>query len=341
MKQKLRSTMSAGGAAVIVFAAVIAVAIVGASASRAAGPTPHPDQRQSGDLRTAECAPGSTSVLRLPEPADRRLRRTACYQPAQIQQAYGYSGLLASGVERRRQDDRHHRRVRQSVPRRTISHPGRTFGLPDPPSFTVIACRACRRSTSTTRIRSVGPRRRRSTSSGRMRWPRGAKIVLVEAASNNDTDLLAATKYAVDHHLGDVISQSFGEAETCVDPTLLPSSTRSSRRRSTRASRSSRPRATAVRHSSTAPATAADPGGELAGVRSERHRCRRHDAERVRPGGHLPRRDGVDGAEFGCNPPDTDDINCSGGGFSTIYGRPSWQALAGQGQGPRCAGRRL
>ena len=30
----------------------------------------------------------------------------------------------------------------------------------------------------------------------------------------------------------------------------------------------------------------------------------------------------------GCNPPavDFNDINCSGGGFSTIFGRPSWQA---------------
>ena len=49
----------------------------------------------------------------------------------------------------------------------------------------------------------------------------GANIVLVLAKSNNDTDILSATKYAVDHHLGDVISQSFGENESCVDPDLL------------------------------------------------------------------------------------------------------------------------
>ena len=49
----------------------------------------------------------------------------------------------------------------------------------------------------------------------------GAAIVLVEAASNNDSDLLVATQYVVDHHVGDVISQSFGEAETCMDPALL------------------------------------------------------------------------------------------------------------------------
>ena len=49
----------------------------------------------------------------------------------------------------------------------------------------------------------------------------GANIVLVLAKSNQDTDILSATKYAVDHNLGDIISQSFGENESCVDPTLL------------------------------------------------------------------------------------------------------------------------
>jgi subtilase family serine protease len=49
----------------------------------------------------------------------------------------------------------------------------------------------------------------------------GANITLVLATSNDDAAILSATKYAVDHRLGDVVSQSFGEAETCVDPSLL------------------------------------------------------------------------------------------------------------------------
>jgi subtilase family serine protease len=49
----------------------------------------------------------------------------------------------------------------------------------------------------------------------------GANIVLVLAKSNADADILSVTKYAVDHNLGDVISQSFGENESCVDPNLL------------------------------------------------------------------------------------------------------------------------
>jgi subtilase family serine protease len=48
-----------------------------------------------------------------------------------------------------------------------------------------------------------------------------AKIVLVQANTNNDDDILAATKWAVDNKVGDVISQSFGEDERCVDPAIL------------------------------------------------------------------------------------------------------------------------
>ncbi len=49
----------------------------------------------------------------------------------------------------------------------------------------------------------------------------GANIVLDLAKSNDDADILSATKYAVDHRLGDVISQSFGEDESCMDPNIL------------------------------------------------------------------------------------------------------------------------
>jgi subtilase family serine protease len=49
----------------------------------------------------------------------------------------------------------------------------------------------------------------------------GANIVLVLSKSDHDADLLSATKYAVDNNLGDVISQSFGENESCTDPTIL------------------------------------------------------------------------------------------------------------------------
>src|SRR5882757_673336 len=46
----------------------------------------------------------------------------------------------------------------------------------------------------------------------------GAKIVLVLAKSNNDADIASALNYAVTNNLGNVISMSFGENESCLAP---------------------------------------------------------------------------------------------------------------------------
>src|SRR5437899_329555 len=48
-----------------------------------------------------------------------------------------------------------------------------------------------------------------------------ATIDLVIAPSSQDSDLQNALQYVVDHRLGNVISQSYGEAETCMDPAIL------------------------------------------------------------------------------------------------------------------------
>lgn len=48
-----------------------------------------------------------------------------------------------------------------------------------------------------------------------------ANIVLVLAKTNDDQDIFNAVKYAVDNRLGDVISMSFGENESCTDPDLV------------------------------------------------------------------------------------------------------------------------
>jgi subtilase family serine protease len=48
-----------------------------------------------------------------------------------------------------------------------------------------------------------------------------AGIILVQAISDKDADMVAALQYAVHHNLGDVISQSFGEAEACADAAVL------------------------------------------------------------------------------------------------------------------------
>jgi subtilase family serine protease len=47
----------------------------------------------------------------------------------------------------------------------------------------------------------------------------GAKIVLVVAKSNDDKDILDATEWLAANTAADVLSQSYGEAEQCMDPT--------------------------------------------------------------------------------------------------------------------------
>ncbi|MBS0582123.1 MAG: S53 family peptidase [Proteobacteria bacterium] len=49
----------------------------------------------------------------------------------------------------------------------------------------------------------------------------GAHVVLVLAKSNSDDDLISALNYAIDNRLGDVVSMSFGENETCLDQATL------------------------------------------------------------------------------------------------------------------------
>ena len=49
----------------------------------------------------------------------------------------------------------------------------------------------------------------------------GATIDLVISRSDADADILAAQQYVVNHNLGDVLSQSFGEGETCMEPNIF------------------------------------------------------------------------------------------------------------------------
>jgi subtilase family serine protease len=45
----------------------------------------------------------------------------------------------------------------------------------------------------------------------------GAQVALVLAKTSSDDDILSALNYAIDNNLGDVISMSFGENESCLD----------------------------------------------------------------------------------------------------------------------------
>jgi len=328
MKGKLRSARPAPLAAVLAFAAVVAVALVGASASRAAGPTSHPISVSPEISGPQALAPGAVHFGCQSRPIDGSAG-ARCYQPAQIQRAYGYSNLLASGINGAGKTiviiDAYDNPYLQN----DLNIQNSTFSLPNVTLHKVMMPGVPPFDPNDDNQIGWGEEETLDVLWSHAMAP-GAGITLVEAKSNDDTDILAATKYAVDHHLGDVISQSFGEAETCVDPSVLTQEHAVFQ--------------AAVNKGMTLFASSGDSGaaqfncaGDGATLAASSPAS---DPLVTGVGGTTLNASDPDGKYigetawteplFGCNPPavDFDDINCSGGGFSTIYSKPLYQRLA-------------
>ena len=332
MKGKLRSARTAPVAAVLAFAAVVAVILVGGSAASAAsGPTAHPI---SVNPETAPLSgkpgPGIVHFSCQGRPIDGS-QGIVCYSPAQIQQAYGYSGLLASGVNGAGKTiviiDAYANPY-LTGPSGDLALEDSSFGLPDPPSFTVLQQPNPVPAFDPTDGNQVGWAAEETLD---VEWahvmaPR-AKIVLAEAASSDDADLLATTKYVIDHHIGDVISQSFGEAESCMDPTLLAQQhalfQRAVRQGYTIFASSGDSGASQFNCDGTAPIEAASTPASDPNVTGVGGTTLAADVN----GNYIGETAWTE-QFLGCNPPDDDDINCSGGGFSSIFGKPLYQQLA-------------
>ena len=250
-----------------------------------------------------------------------------CYQPGQIQAAYGVTPLLNKG----------------------ITGAGRTIVIVDaytnpyiPTDLAMFDSMFGLPAANFTQIAPYGAPAFDINDGNQVGWAEeitldvlwahaiapDAHIILASAASNNDIDIYNTTKYVIDHNLGDVISQSFGEAETCVDPQLMQ--------------KQHAMFAEAAAKGITAFASSGDSGASqfncdgTAAILSASSPA--SDPLVTGVGGTTLNADGATGAYigetawteqlFGCNPPSISgtDINCSGGGFSTIYGRPTWQA---------------
>ena len=152
----------------------------------------------------------------------------ACYAPAQIRKAYDVPSKLTGAA----------RQSSSSTPSGTrcivndLALFDATFGLPTP---TVnIICpqpRGCP-TFDPTNADQVGWAGEISLD---VQWSHaiapGATIDLVMAKSDADADILAAQQYTINHNLGDVLSQSFGEDETLqANPRIQGDGTRRSRR---------------------------------------------------------------------------------------------------------------
>jgi subtilase family serine protease len=157
-----------------------------------------------------------------------------------------------------------------------------------------------------------------------------ANITLVLSKSDQDSDIESARAYAVNNQLGDVISQSFGEAEICEEPSLVAAQHQDF--------------VNATRNGVTVFASSGDTG-------AGQPTC---DGLALFLSASTPASDplvtAVGGTELqaarycltalGCNPalnppPGTyesevvaNDLIASGGGFSVLYGTPSYQKSA-------------
>jgi len=143
-----------------------------------------------------------------------------CYAPQQIRNAYDITPLLNKGITGTGRTIVIIDAYQSPTIRTDLALFDRVFGLPNP-TLNIIAPDGLTPFDQTD-PNQVGWAGEISLD---VQWAHavapGATIDLVLAKSNQDADLLSVTKYAVDNNLGDVISQSFGEGESCADPAIL------------------------------------------------------------------------------------------------------------------------
>ncbi|HZT93619.1 MAG TPA: S53 family peptidase [Gaiellaceae bacterium] len=213
MKRKFTVPKRVLGLGLIAVVAIAALAVTTGGAavhmmtpSVAAGPVVH-------NLGALDSAPGQIGRLRQCQ------LNGVCYGPDQIRDAYGFQPLLDKGTNGAGstiviidaygsdtlQQDFNTNNAYWGLPSQTIDvrYPD---GLPE---ATTPGNRAGWKDETTLDVNTahyIAP---------------NAKIVLVVAKSNNDSDILSATQYVADNNLGDVVSQSYGEAEQCMGSDLL------------------------------------------------------------------------------------------------------------------------
>jgi subtilase family serine protease len=315
-------------AAVVATTGLVVSGLIGAvPASAATAPkahriTVHPEIFQAG----AKAPDATFGCQKRPMDGSQGAR---CYQAAQIQNAYNITPLLNRGINGAGRTIV----IVDAYGSPTIASDLQNFdavmGLPNP-SFTVITPAGSPPPFDANDPNQFGWSVETTLD---VQWAHvtapGARIVLAVAASNNDSDILNTTKYVVEHNLGDVISQSFGEAEACMDPTLL--------------NEQHAVFAEAVRKGITLFASSGDSGASQPSCDPNSTDALfaastpASDPNVTAVGGTSLTADASTGAyqsetawtePFGCNPPAVaaSDVNCSGGGFSTVYARPDYQS---------------
>jgi len=150
----------------------------------------------------------------------RRDYKVACYQPAQIQQAYHLPALYARGVTGRGTTIVIVDSFGSPTIKSDLATFDRAFGLPAPPSFTIIAPAGQVPAYDPNNTDMVGWAGETTLDVEYAHVIAPAANLLLVRTPVPETEgvhgfpqIVAAEKYVVEHHLGDVISQSFSATE--------------------------------------------------------------------------------------------------------------------------------
>lgn len=157
--------------------------------------------------------------LNQPGPLRRCQSAGTCYGPDQLRNAYGFQALLDNGFDGTGSTIVIVDAYGSDTIRSDLADFDSYFGLPapslniiqpdGPPSPTSVANRFAWKAETTLDVEwahAIAP---------------GATIDLVVAKSNDDADILSATEAAAAGNYGDVVSQSFGEAEACMSSKVM------------------------------------------------------------------------------------------------------------------------
>ncbi len=188
------STSAAGAAAAVAATATVAISPAAVHA------------------RLATAAPPSTAYCEAHY-------KIACYEPAQVRAAYNLGPLTARGITGKGQTIVIVDSYGSPTVRHDLSVFDKRFGLPNPPSLTVIQPAG--------RVPEYRPTSNREGWAGEtaldVEWSHamapGANILVVETPTSENEGttgfpaIVKAEKYVIDHHLGGVISQSFSATE--------------------------------------------------------------------------------------------------------------------------------
>lgn len=151
-----------------------------------------------------------------------------CFQPATIRAAYGIQSVLDQGITGKGSTIVVIGAFQDPKIQSDLATFDSVWGILPPPSFTICPSASCAVPWDLPTF-DPNPKGVQFPFSLEIaidvEWAHAvapeAAIVLVESKSEKDTDLVAATRYAVDHNLGDIITQSFGEAEMCASADVI------------------------------------------------------------------------------------------------------------------------